>query len=187
MRGTVLPEALVVGVATLAPATLGVVTGLVGQDDSLFRLEVDLALGVVVALRLIQDVHGYEGRPRRCGRLPPSAVPSVNVSSPTGVPDDAYWQRPDPASATLPPPPAPAPKPPPGSGYQGPPATTPPPAGWRPPTFAQPPAPRALPPQDMDALDDAEGSARTVTYGVGLVAGAIAVILICLLCARAIF
>lgn len=111
----------------------------------------------------------------------------MNVSSPTGVPDDAYWQRPDPASATLPPPPAPAPKPPPGSGYQGPPATTPPPAGWRPPTFAQPPAPRALPPQDMDALDDAEGSARTVTYGVGLVAGAIAVILICLLCARAIF
>lgn len=111
----------------------------------------------------------------------------MNVSSPTGVPDDAYWQRPDPASATPPPPPAPAPKPPPGSGYQGPPATTPPPAGWRPPTFAQPPAPRALPPQDMDALDDAEGSARTVTYGVGLVAGAIAVILICLLCARAIF
>jgi hypothetical protein len=39
----------------------------------------------------------------------------------------------------------------------------------------------------MDALDEAEGSARTVTYGVGLVAGAIAIILICLLCARAIF
>jgi hypothetical protein len=39
----------------------------------------------------------------------------------------------------------------------------------------------------MDALDEAEGAARTVTYGVGLVAGAIALILVCLLCARAIF
>ena len=109
----------------------------------------------------------------------------MNVSSPTGVPDDAYWQRPDPAST----PPAPPPVAPPArrSGYQGPPRTDPPPAGWRPPTIAQPPPPRALPPQDMDALDDAEGSARTVTYGVGLVAGAIALILICLLCARAIF
>ena len=39
----------------------------------------------------------------------------------------------------------------------------------------------------MDAIDEAEGSARTVTYGVGLVAGAIALILMCLLCARIIF
>jgi hypothetical protein len=44
-----------------------------------------------------------------------------------------------------------------------------------------------MPTQDMDALDEAEGSARTITYGVGLVAGAIALILICMLCARAIF
>jgi hypothetical protein len=117
----------------------------------------------VVALGLIQDVHGFEGRPRRRGRLPPSAVPSVNVSSPTGVPDDAYWQRPDPASTPPSPPPAPAPSPAPGPGYQGPPRATPPPPDWRPPTIAQPPAPRALPPQDMDALDDAEGSARTVS------------------------
>jgi len=41
-----------------------------------------------------------------------------------------------------------------------------------------------MPPQDMDALDESEGSARTVTYGVGLVVGAIALILMCLLCAR---
>lgn len=110
----------------------------------------------------------------------------MNVSSPTGVPDDdAYWQRPDPGSATPAPPARPDPAP--GSGYGGPPTAPPPPASWRPPTFAQPPPPRSLPPQDMDALDEAEGSARTVTYGVGLVAGAIAVILICLLCARAIF
>ncbi|GIE83599.1 hypothetical protein SAMN06264365_101997 [Actinoplanes regularis] len=42
-----------------------------------------------------------------------------------------------------------------------------------------------MPAQDMDAIDEAEGSARTVTYGVGLVAGAVALILICLLCGRA--
>jgi hypothetical protein len=117
----------------------------------------------------------------------PTAVPSVNVSSPTGVPDDdAYWQRPDPDSAQPGPPPA-APQPDPGSTYPGPPRMSPPPGQWRPPTISQSPAPRVLPPQDMDALDDAEGSARTVTYGVGLVAGAIALILMCLLCARVIF
>jgi hypothetical protein len=44
-----------------------------------------------------------------------------------------------------------------------------------------------MPAQNMAALDDAEGSARTVTYGVGMVAGAIALILMCLLCARVIF
>jgi len=185
VRRAVLPQPVVVGVAALAPTALGVVAGLVGQHGCLLRFEVDLAFGVVVTLWLVQDVHGFEGKPRRCGRLPPSAVPSVNVSSPTGAPDDAYWQRPDPAST----PPAPPPVAPPtrSPGYQGPPRADPPPADWRPPTISQPPPPRALPPQDMDALDDAEGSARTVTYGVGLVAGAIALILICLLCARAIF
>ena len=110
----------------------------------------------------------------------------MNVSTPTGVPDDEYWQRPDPgyeASRPAPPTPAPDPTPP----YTGPPRTDPPPAGWRPPTVAQPPPPRSMPGQDIDALDEAEGSARTVTYGVGLVAGAIALILMCLLCARALF
>ncbi len=110
----------------------------------------------------------------------------MNVSTPTGVPDDEYWQRPDPRyEADRPVPPTPAPDAPPP--YTGPPRTDPPPSGWRPPTVAQPPPPRTMPGQDMDALDEAEGSARTVTYGVGLVAGAIAVILMCLLCARALF
>lgn len=36
-------------------------------------------------------------------------------------------------------------------------------------------------------MDDAEGSARTVTYGIGMVAGAIAIILMCLLCSRLLF
>ncbi len=110
----------------------------------------------------------------------------MNVSTPTGVPDDEYWQRPDPSyEASRPVPPTPASDPPPP--YTGPPRTDPPPADWRPPTVAQPPPPRSMPAQDIDALDEAEGSARTVTYGVGLVAGAIALILMCLLCARALF
>jgi hypothetical protein len=44
-----------------------------------------------------------------------------------------------------------------------------------------------MPGQDAEALDEAEGSARTLTFGVGMVAGAIALILMCLLCARALF
>ncbi|MEU4687362.1 translation initiation factor 2 [Actinoplanes sp. NPDC023714] len=71
--------------------------------------------------------------------------------------------------------------------YTGPPRTDPPAPGWRPPTIAHPPPPRSMPAQDIDALDEAEGSARTVTYGVGLVAGAVGIILICLLCARVFF
>jgi hypothetical protein len=110
----------------------------------------------------------------------------VNVSSPTSVPDDdAYWQRPDPAAESLGrPEPVPPVRP---VDYQGPPRADPPPADWRPPTIAHPPSPRHLPPQNFEALDDAENSARTVTYGIGLVAGAIALIIICLLCARVLF
>jgi hypothetical protein len=118
----------------------------------------------------------------------PSLAPvtSVNVSAPTGNEDDAYWQRPaSEPEAAHPEPSAPAPDPVPR--YVGPPRTDPPPPNWRPPTVAHPPPPRSMPAQDMDALDEAEGAARTVTYGVGMVAGAIAVILMCLLCARAIF
>jgi len=44
-----------------------------------------------------------------------------------------------------------------------------------------------MPAQNMDSLDEAERSARTVTLGVGLVVGAVALILMVLLCARAIF
>jgi hypothetical protein len=54
---TVVEETVVVGVVGLAPAAIGVVAGLVGQHNRLFRLEVDLALGVVIAFGLVQDVH----------------------------------------------------------------------------------------------------------------------------------
>ncbi|SDT76180.1 hypothetical protein SAMN04489716_7537 [Actinoplanes derwentensis] len=109
----------------------------------------------------------------------------MNVSSPNLPGDDAFWQRPDPAAESLGRP-EPAPKAEP-IGYSGPPRATPPPADWRPPTVAHPPPPRRLPAQDDEALDQAEGSARTVTYGVGLVAGAIALVIICLLCSRLFF
>jgi hypothetical protein len=52
---------------------------------------------------------------------------------------------------------------------------------------AEPPPPRDMPAQDLDAVAEDERSAKTMTYGIGLVAGAIALILMCLLCARAIF
>jgi hypothetical protein len=111
----------------------------------------------------------------------------MNVSAPTGSDDDAFWQRPDSEAGSFgadrPAPEEPDPAPP----YQGPPRTPPPSPHWRPPVVAQPPPPRSMPGQNMDALDESEGAARTVTYGVGLVAGAIALILMCLLCARAIF
>ncbi|MGA5301463.1 translation initiation factor 2 [Nucisporomicrobium flavum] len=110
----------------------------------------------------------------------------MNVSAPTGSDDDAYWQRPDSAPEQFGadrPSPAPDAKP----AYQGPPRPAPASPYWRPPTVSQPPPPRSMPAQDIDALDESEGSARTVTYGVGLVAGAVALILMCLLCARAIF
>lgn len=109
----------------------------------------------------------------------------MNVSTPSGVPDDDYWSHPD-ENAEPYRPPSSAPEPA-GPAYTGPPRTDPPPATWRPPTVAEPPPPRSMPAQDIDALDEAEGSARTVTYGVGLVVGAIALILMCLLCARVIF
>ncbi len=111
----------------------------------------------------------------------------MNVSTPTGVPDDdGYWQRPDEGSEPhRPAPPTPASGPAPS--YPGPPRADPPPPAWRPPTVEQPPPPRSMPPQDVNALDESERSARTVTYGVGLVIGAIALILMCLLCARVIF
>lgn len=112
----------------------------------------------------------------------------MNVSSPNGVPDDDYWKRPDGQTAPLQ-----RPEPyrrsaenvdPP---YAGPPRSQPPPPHWRPPMIAEPPPPRELPVQNEAALNEAEGAARTVTQGVGLVVGAIALIVMCLLCARFIF
>ncbi|MFV2017595.1 translation initiation factor 2 [Micromonospora sp. LOL_023] len=107
-----------------------------------------------------------------------------------GGADDLYWRRPDPAT---PEPdggragpefagPGRA-----GPSYTGPPVGTPPPPGWRPPLVVNPAPPGSLPPQDLAAVDGEERNARTVTYGVGMIAAAIMIILTCLLCSRVLF
>jgi hypothetical protein len=73
------------------------------------------------------------------------------------------------------------------SGYTGPPRADPPPHGWRTPVVVQPAGPRTLPPQDPDRLDAEEQSARTLTYGVAMVAGAVMVLLVLVLCGRTLF
>jgi len=44
-----------------------------------------------------------------------------------------------------------------------------------------------LAPQDIDKIEAKEKDARTLTYGVGLVAAAVLVVLSCLLCSRVLF
>jgi hypothetical protein len=53
--------------------------------------------------------------------------------------------------------------------------------------FVEPSTARQLPPQDTTGLDEEERNARTLTYGVGLVAGALMLVALCLLCARVLF
>jgi hypothetical protein len=71
--------------------------------------------------------------------------------------------------------------------YLGPPRSAPPPPEWRPRTLIQVPSPRSLPAQDTVRLDAEEKAARTTTYGVGMVAGAVLLILLFVLCGRALF
>ncbi len=96
---------------------------------------------------------------------------------------DAVWRRPAEGEVPLaaPAPPSPAPEP---VVYTGPPPTAPPPPGWRPPTVVEPIPPRQLPPQDQEAIDEAEQQALTITRGVGIMAAAIGLVLIFILCAR---
>jgi hypothetical protein len=47
--------------------------------------------------------------------------------------------------------------------------------------------PRRLPLQDHARIDEDEARARTVTLGVGIVAGAIFLVAMCALCARLVF
>jgi hypothetical protein len=70
VRRAVLQEAVVVVVPALAPAPLRVIAGLIGKNRGFLRLEVDFPLGVVVALGLIQDVHGV-----RVGRVGSDVFP----------------------------------------------------------------------------------------------------------------
>jgi hypothetical protein len=101
--------------------------------------------------------------------------------------DDLQWRRPvgpDPMAGRFPEPGIDVPAVP---EYAGPPRATPPPSDWRPRTLIQVPAPRVLPEQDLTALDAEEKSARTTTYGVGMIAGAVVLVLLFVLCGRALF
>jgi hypothetical protein len=113
---------------------------------------------------------------------PPPRFGDGTLSGPRFGETPSPWQRPPhrPESVT---PAEPAPTP----GYAGPPPTQAPPHGWRPPFVVQPAAPRQLPAQDRDQLNAGERSARTLTLGVGMIAGAIVLILTCLLCSRLLF
>ncbi|MDG4833496.1 translation initiation factor 2 [Solwaraspora sp. WMMD1047] len=104
--------------------------------------------------------------------------------------DEGFWRRPpgQPDGLRRPDQPAPEAAGPVGRpSYPGPPPSTPPPAGWRPPVHVQPPPPGRLPPQDLPALDAAEGSARTLTYGIGMLTTAVLLVVMCLLCSRVLF
>lgn len=63
----------------------------------------------------------------------------------------------------------------------------PPTPGWRPRLLVQVPQARPLPEQNDAALDEQDKAARTITYGVGMLAGAIALIILFVLCGRALF
>ncbi|MBE1486868.1 translation initiation factor 2 [Plantactinospora soyae] len=104
--------------------------------------------------------------------------------------DDAFWRRPPEPSAGTPESAADTPAPPPTRPevhYPGPPPSDTPPPGWRPALHVQPPPPRPLPAQDLSGLEFAEGSARTLTYGIGMVGGAVVLVVMCLLCSRLLF
>jgi hypothetical protein len=63
----------------------------------------------------------------------------------------------------------------------------PPPAGWRMAHIIKPAPARQLPPQEHDRIDADEAKARTLTYGIGIVASAVLLILLCALCGRILF
>jgi hypothetical protein len=102
--------------------------------------------------------------------------------------DDLVWRRP-PSGGTAPgtPPPPSQPEPAGPPPYTGPPRSSPPPHDWRPRVLIQPPPPHELPKQDLAAMDAEEREARTITYGIGLVAGAILLVVLLVLCGRLLF
>jgi hypothetical protein len=132
---------------------------------------------------------GDTASPPAAPEPPPPARPQPRTG-----PEDAAWARPAQTSpgATSPASAAGA-KPNPetakaaGTEYTGPPPTNPPPPNWRPPIVAEPVPPGILPEQDHDRMDVEEQAARTLTTGIGLVAGAILLVLLLILCARAVF
>ncbi|WP_203664733.1 translation initiation factor 2 [Actinocatenispora rupis] len=98
--------------------------------------------------------------------------------------DDAYWRRPADGGASPHRVAPAAPAEPAAPRYEGPPASVPPPPGWQPPVVVPVTPPREMPRQDGDRMDAEEKAARTVSYGVGLVAAAVVLVLLVVVCAR---
>ena len=72
------------------------------------------------------------------------------------------------------------------SGYSGPPRMVPPPQGWKVPEVIVAAAPRRLPEQDHKAIDAEESRARTLTHGVGILAGSLMFVVLIVILVRAI-
>ncbi|MBA3489941.1 MAG: translation initiation factor 2 [Longispora sp.] len=90
-------------------------------------------------------------------------------------PDD-YWRRP--AEPTGRPPEDEHQWATPGPGYAGPPQSAPPGPDWQPPSLVNVSAPRVLPEQDHEKIDQDELTARSVTFGIGMLSVAAIVILL---------
>jgi hypothetical protein len=116
---------------------------------------------------------------------PPSPGTSSGAnpgSDPAQAWDEQQWRRPAAGQESHPPP-----IPPSEPVYTGPPRADAAAAKWRPRTVLQVAPARRLPPQDDAVIDAREHQARTVTYGVGMIAGAVAVIVLIVLCGRVLF
>jgi hypothetical protein len=113
----------------------------------------------------------------------PGNNPGANPASfPAQAWDEQQWRRPAAGQESATPP-----APPTDPVYTGPPRSDAAAATWRPRTVLQVPPPRRLPPQDDAVIDAREHQARTVTYGVGMIAGAVAIVLLIVLCGRVLF
>jgi hypothetical protein len=116
----------------------------------------------------------------------PTSPGTSSGANPGGYPaqawDEQQWRRPAAGPESVAPP-APATDP----VYTGPPRAGAAAAMWRPRTVLQVPPARRLPPQDDAVIDGHEHRARTVTYGVGMIAGAVALIVLIVLCGRVLF
>ncbi len=103
-------------------------------------------------------------------------------STPADAGDDPFWRRPPGGMPERPAPSsagAPAEQP-----YAGPPRSLMPPPHWRPPVVVPVSPPRDMPVQDHLRLDAEEQATRTVSHGIGLVAGAVVLLLLVAVCAR---
>jgi hypothetical protein len=102
------------------------------------------------------------------------------------VSEDAYWRRPAEGAGGLEAPP-PTPETPTTVPYTGAPRSTRPPHGWRPPVVESPAPPRTLPAQDVERIEREEQAATILTKGMGIFAGAVALVLLLILCGRVFF